>query len=51
MVNASTFATQLNILQKATLAKAIHEFMDIDVLCDAKTFELEARINEVESIP
>jgi hypothetical protein len=33
------------------VAKATHEFMDIDVLCDAKTFKIEARINEVESMP
>jgi hypothetical protein len=33
------------------MAKTKHEFMDIDVLCDAKMFETEARFTEVESMP
>jgi len=33
------------------VAKATHEFMDIDVLCDAKMFETEARLIAVESMP
>jgi hypothetical protein len=33
------------------VAKTMHEFMDIDVLCDAKMFEIKARLIEVESMP
>jgi hypothetical protein len=29
----------------------MQEFMDIDVLCDAKMFEIKARLIEVESMP
>jgi len=33
------------------VAKITHEFMDIDVLCDAKMSKTEARLIKVESTP
>jgi hypothetical protein len=33
------------------MAKATHESMDTDVLCNLKTFKIEVGLIEVESMP
>ncbi len=33
------------------MVKVLHESMDIDVLCDVKTFEIEVGLIEVDYMP